>query len=166
MKRRDSLPSLFSGHGSKNLLDEDEALLISREDVSPPKETDLRSSRVVDKADSSSSWYTEADSELEDSNCNKLIDQNFNFANKRHLGSRERLHRSLSDLFSRVGKPKIQTSRSQRVVKQNESKILGNVDKVNLKCLLHSHAFTGDIYLQPDLIYLVILIEFRPPIGH
>lgn len=61
MKRRDSLASLFSGHGSYNLFGEDKELLGHSDDeensVIPPKDV-TRPSFVVGKGDSSSSLST------------------------------------------------------------------------------------------------------------
>ena len=119
MKRRDSITSLFSGHGSRKPLEEDEGLLTNSEDVSQPNESDLRHTVHLDRKDDfSSSWYTVEDSEPEENNCPELRDQKVNFADKRQLGSRERLNRSLSDLFSRVSTPKIHSSRKQCFLKQ------------------------------------------------
>ena len=120
MKRRDSIASLFSVHGSREPLEEDEELLTNSEDVSPPSESDFRHTVHLDrKGDFSGSWYTPVeDSEPEENNCPEFRDQKVNFANKRQLGSRERLNRSLSDLFSRVSTPKIHSSRKQSFLKQ------------------------------------------------
>ena len=120
MKRRDSVASLFSGHGSRKPLEEDEGLLTNSEDVSPASESDLRHTvHLFDRKDDfSSSWYSVEDSEPEENNCPELRDQKVNFADKRQLGSRERLNRSLSDLFSRVTTPKIHSSRKQCFLKQ------------------------------------------------
>ena len=120
MKRRDSVASLFSGHGSRKPLEEDEGLLTNSEDVSPANESDLRHTvHLFDrKVDFSGSWYAVEDSEPEENNCPEFRDQKVNFADKRQLGSRERLNRSLSDLFSRVSTPKIHSSRKQCFLKQ------------------------------------------------
>lgn len=136
MKRRDSIASLFSGHGSKKLVAEDEGLLTDSEDdsrVSPPNEADIRPPCLLDKdTDPSSSWSILADPEPEENNDIELRDRTDSLVNKR-LGSREKLNRSLSDIFSRVGKPKIHTSRAKCVLKQKESKIFDNVFQVSLK---------------------------------
>ena len=153
MKRRDSLASLFSGHGSKILFekfDEDEGLLTDNEEdigVSPlAKESEFHPSCVVDKADvdSSSSWFIQTDSEPEEINCDHEL-RTQNLVNRR-LGSRERLNRSLSDLFARVGRPKIQTRRTKCVVRQQESKIFENVDQVSLKWCF-CEVYSSDIWV-------------------
>ena len=120
MKRRDSVASLFSGHGSRKPLEEDEGLLTNSEDVSPANESDLRHTvHLFDRKDDfSGSWYTVEDSEPEDNDCPEFRDQKVNFADKRQLGSRERLNRSLSNLFLRVSTPKIHSSRKQCFLKQ------------------------------------------------
>lgn len=120
MKRRDSVASLFSGHGSRKPLEEDEGLLTNSEDVSPANESDLRHTvHLFDRKDDfSGSWYTVEDSEPEENNCPEFRDQKVNFADKRQLGSRERLNRSLSNLFLRVSTPKIHSSRKQCFLKQ------------------------------------------------
>ena len=122
MKHRDSLASLFSGHGSYNLFNEDNELLANSEDdensVIPPKDL-TRPSFFVGKGDSSSSLSTLSDEELRVRP--KTGDRRNSLVNKKE-GSRERLHLSLSDLFTRVGKPKIQTSRPRLVERQQKSK--------------------------------------------
>lgn len=133
MKRRDSLASLFSGHGSYNLFSEDDELLANSEDdenrVIPPKDV-TRPSFFVGKSDSSSSLSTLSDDELrvrpETGHRRKSL------ANKKE-GGRERLHLSLSDLFSRIGKPKIQTSRAEVIERQQKSKVFGKVPHVSLR---------------------------------
>lgn len=135
MKRRDSIGYFFSVHGSKNLFAEDEGLLTESEDetkVSPPNESRIRPSCVIDEDDSSNSWFILADSEPEENSCDELRDQNNNLVRER-LTSRERVNLSLSGLLARVGKAKIQTSRSKCVVKQQESKIFDGTDQVRLK---------------------------------
>ena len=130
MKRRDSLVSLFSGHGSFNLFSEDKELLVNEDDenrVIPPKDV-TRPSFFVGKGDSSSSLSTLSDEELRvrpgtGDHRNSLV-------NKKE-SSRERLHLSLSDLFTRVGKPKIQTSRP-KLVERQKSKLFDEERQVSL----------------------------------
>lgn len=133
MKRRDSLASLFSGHGSYNLFGEDKELLANSEDdenrVIPPKDV-TRPSFFVSKGDSSSSLNTLSDDELRLRP--ETRDERNNLVNKKE-GSRERLHLSLSDLFSRVGKPRIQTSRAELVERQQKSKVFDQVPQVSSK---------------------------------
>ena len=136
MKRRDSVGFLFSVHGSKNLFAEDEELLTESEDetrVFPPNESLIRPSCVIDEDDSSSSWFIVADSEPEENSCDELKDPNNNLVRKR-LTSRERVNLSLSGLLARVGKAKIQRSRSKLkcVVKQQESQLFDGKDEVRL----------------------------------
>lgn len=134
MKRRaDSLGSLFTGHGPFNHFGEDKELLANSEDdetrVFPSKESDVRpcSSFVVQKDVSSSSWNILSDA---DSGKNDVRDQTNNLVNKRE-GSRERLYNlSLSDLFSRVGKAKIQTSRVECVERQQKIKAFDKIAQV------------------------------------
>jgi hypothetical protein len=133
MKRRDSLASLFSGHGSYNLFGEDKELLANSEDdenrVIPPKDV-TRPSFFVSKGDSSSSLNTLSDDELRLRP--ETRDERNNLVDKKE-GSRERLHLSLSDLFSRVGKPRIQTSRAELVERQQKSKVFDQVPQVSSK---------------------------------
>ena len=132
MKRRDSLASLFSGHGSYNLFGEDKELLENSEEdenrVIPPKDV-TRPSFFVGKGDSSSSLSTLSDDELRTRP--ETGHQRSSLVNKKE-GSRERLHLSLSDLFSRVGKPKIQTSQAESVKRQQKSKVFDKVPQVSL----------------------------------
>jgi len=134
MKRRDSLASLFSGHGSCNLFGEDKELLANSDDdenrVIPLKDV-TRPSFFVGKGDSSSSLSVLSDEELRVRP--ETGDQRNNLVNKKE-SSRERLHLSLSDLFSRVGKPKIQTSRggAKLVERQQKSKVFDRVPQVIL----------------------------------
>ena len=130
MRRRDSFAGIFSSHGSKNLTVEAEGLLTDNEDnnrVSPTNESyQIRPSCLIDNDDSSSSWFILADSDPEDINCDENCDESRNQNNNS-------AHRKLSDLFARVVKPKIQASRSRLrcVVKERDSKILGEVDQVS-----------------------------------
>lgn len=135
MKRRDSLASLFTGHGSYNLFGEDKELLTNSEDnetrVFTPKESDTRPSFVVRKGDSSSSLSTLSDDELRVTP--ETRDKKSNLVNKKE-GSRERLNLSLSDLFSRVGKPKTPTSRHELpITKQQKSKVFDKISQVSSK---------------------------------
>lgn len=120
MKRRDSLASLFTGHGSNNLSGEDEELLADSEygegRLSPSKESD-QPSLVVDSSSSCGNIVSDANSTNELKN-NKLV-------NKRQ-GSRERLNSliSLSDLFSRVGRPpKIQARQTECATRQQKKQL-------------------------------------------
>lgn len=120
MKRRDSFAGIFSSHNLKSSTVEDEGLLTDVEDDS----YQIRPSCLVDNDDSSSSWFILADSEPEDDNCDESRNQNYNSP-----------HRTLSNIFSRVVKPKIQASRSRLrcAVKQKDSKIFGEVNQVSIK---------------------------------
>ena len=132
MKRRDSLSSLFSGHGSYNLFGEDKELLADNEDdetgVFTPKVSDTRPSFVAGKGDSCSSLSILSDDELRVKL--ETCDQRNNLVNKRE-GRKERLSLSLSDLFSRVGKPKIQTSQVELVTRQ-PNKVFDKTSQVSL----------------------------------
>lgn len=128
MKRRDSFAGIFSSHSLKSSTVEDEGLLTDVEDdnrVSSPNDSyQIRPSCLVDNDDSSSSWFILADSEPEDDNCDESRNQNYNSP-----------HRTLSNIFSRVVKPKIQASRSRLrcAVKQKDSKIFGEVNQVSIQ---------------------------------
>lgn len=140
MKRRDSLASLFTGHGSYNLFGEDTELLTNSEDnetrVFPPKESDTRPSFVVGKGDSSSSLSTLSVDELRVTP--ETGDKKNNLVNKKD-GSKERLSLSLSDLFSRVGKPKTQTSRPEYIdTRQQKCKVFDKISQVSSKWFLIS----------------------------
>ena len=129
MKRRDSLASLFSGHSSYIFFGEDKELLANSDDdenrVIPPKDVS-RPSFFVGNCNSSSSLSTLSDEELRVRP--ETRDHRISLIDKKE-GSRERLHLSLSDLFSRVGKPKIQISRARR----QKSKVFDEVPQVSLK---------------------------------
>ena len=130
MKRRDSLASLFSGHGSYNLFGEDKELLAHSDDeenrVIPPKDA-TRPSFVVGKGDSSSSLSALSDDEMRVRS--ETRDPRNSLVVKKG-GSRERLQLvSLTDLFSRVGKPKFQRSRPELAERQ-QSKVFRVFDKV------------------------------------
>lgn len=134
MKRRDSLASLFSGHGSYNLFGEDKELLGHSDDeensIIPPKDV-TRPSFVVGKGDSSSSLSTLSGDELRMRS--ETRDPRNSLVVKKE-GSRERLHSiSLSDLFSRVGKPKIQRSRAELFERKQKSKVFDKVPQVSIK---------------------------------
>lgn len=135
MKRRDSLASLFSGHGSYNLFGEDKELLGHSDDeensVIPPKDV-TRPSFVVGKGDSSSSLSTSLSGDELRMRSETRDPRNSLVVKKE--GSRERLHSiSLSDLFSRVGKPKIQRSRAELFERKQKSKVFDKVPQVSIK---------------------------------
>lgn len=137
MKRRDSLASLFSGHGSYNLFGEDKELLGHSDDeensVIPPKDV-TRPSFVVGKGDSSSSLSTSLSGDELRMRSETRDPRNSLVVKKE--GSRERLHSiSLSDLFSRVGKPKIQRSRAELFERKQKSKVFEKVPQVSIKCI-------------------------------
>lgn len=136
MKRRDSLASLFSDHGSYNLFGEDKELLGHSDDeensVIPPKDV-TRPSFVVGKGDSSSSLSTLSGDWDEIRMRSETRDPRNSLVVKKE-GSRERLHSiSLSDLFSRVGKPKIQRSRAELFERKQKSKVFEKVPQVSIK---------------------------------
>lgn len=132
MKRRDSLASLFTGHGTYNLFGEDKELLRDSEDdetrVFSPKESETRPSFVVGKGDSSGSLSTLSDDELQVRP--ETCDSKNNSTNRKE-GRRERLSLSLSDLFSRVGKPKTQTSRPEFIVTRPQKSKVNLCDKIS-----------------------------------
>lgn len=135
MKRRDSLASLFSGHGSYNLFGEDKELLGHSDDeensIIPPKDV-TRPSFVVGKGDSSSSLSTSLSGDELRMRSETRDPRNSLVVKKE--GSRERLHSiSLSDLFSRVGKPKIQRSRAELFERKQKSKVFDKVPQVSIK---------------------------------
>ena len=137
MKRRDSLASLFSGHGPYNLFGEDKELLGHSDDeensVIPPKDV-TRPSFVVGKGDSSSSLSTSLSGDELRMRSETRDPRNSLVVKKE--GSRERLHSiSLSDLFSRVGKPKIQRSRAELFERKQKSKVFEKVPQVSIKCI-------------------------------
>lgn len=136
MKRKDSLASLFSDHGSYNLFGEDKELLGHSDDeensVIPPKDV-TRPSFVVGKGDSSSSLSTLSGDWDEIRMRSETRDPRNSLVVKME-GSRERLHSiSLSDLFSRVGKPKIQRSRAELFERKQKSKVFEKVPQVSIK---------------------------------
>lgn len=135
MKRKDSLASLFSDHGSYNLFGEDKELLGHSDDeensVIPPKDV-TRPSFVVGKGDSSSSLSTSLSGDELRMRSETRDPRNSLVVKKE--GSRERLHSiSLSDLFSRVGKPKIQRSRAELFERKQKSKVFEKVPQVSIK---------------------------------
>lgn len=134
MKRRDSLASLFSGHGSYDLFGEDKELLAHSDDeenrVIPPRDV-TRPLFVVGKGASSSSLSTLSGDELR---VRSATGYPRNSLGVKREGSRERLHSiSLSDLFSRVGKPKVQRTRAELVERKQKRKVFDKVLQVSIK---------------------------------
>lgn len=135
MRRRDSLRFRFSNHSLKKEFAEDQGLLTESddccEDQSPSRNSiQIRPSCIDGQdEDSSNSWFTQTDSHAEQSDSQEELRNIQCILLHLRPHNKDKPSRQLSDLFSRVVKPKIHLSRSKCVLKQ-ESKIFDDFVEV------------------------------------
>lgn len=135
MRRRDSLRLRFSNHGLKKEFAEDQGLLTENddccEDQSPSRNSIQIRPSCIDGQDEDlpNSWFIQADSQAEQSDSQEELRNIQCILLHLRPENKDKPSRQLSDLFSRVVKPKIHLSRSKCVLKQ-ESKIFDDFVEV------------------------------------
>ena len=160
MKRRASLRFRFSNHGLKKEFAEDQGLLTESddccEDQSPSRNSIQIRPSCIDSQDEdlSDSWFIQADSHAEESDSWEELRNIQCILLHLRPENKEKPSRQLSDLFSRVVKPKIHLSRNECVVKQ-ESKIFDDLGEVGFYATFYFLGFICHGFLEKS--YLISL---------